>query len=337
MSSILIPGYVRWDGEKYILDPEVAITGPAGPPGEAGAPGPTGDTGPAGDTGPTGPAGSSGPTGPTGPTGNTGPTGPTGPTGETGPAGPTGDTGPAGTASTSLNFAYEDDFDYIGLASGTTITAFTNSANLPTGTGNWGIKATTVNGTVIVTDSSTEHPGVLTLRTGTAGGAGCNMLIHKAATDPASPGRVYLNPSKIDTIQWIVKLSQVTLTRNWFGASSTPGSFVPVDSIVFKQDLAVLGNSNFWCVCRASNVEVGSVVDSGVPAVAGQFYNLQIKQPVAGTIIFQINGVQLASISTNVPTALLNVFAITNPNSSSGISCDLSIDYFGILTKPLTR
>lgn len=102
MSSILIPGYVRWDGEKYILDPEVAITGPAGPPGAIGA---TGPTGPAG-VGPTGPAGVTGPTGATGigATGPIGPTGSIGPTGATGNAGPTGATGATGSISGGNEF-----------------------------------------------------------------------------------------------------------------------------------------------------------------------------------------------------------------------------------------
>lgn len=77
MSSILKPGYVRWDGTKYVTDPDVEIVGPGG--------GATGPAGPAGATGPTGPTGAIGPTGPIGLTGPTGPIGLTGPTGPTGP------------------------------------------------------------------------------------------------------------------------------------------------------------------------------------------------------------------------------------------------------------
>ena len=59
MATILQPGYLRWDGFKYVLDPTVEIVGPPGPagpsiPGPQGIPGTEGDTGP---TGPTGPAG----------------------------------------------------------------------------------------------------------------------------------------------------------------------------------------------------------------------------------------------------------------------------------------
>ena len=48
MSGILTPGYLRWDGTKYVLDHDVEIVGPPG------AAGPTGPVGPAGPPGPYG-------------------------------------------------------------------------------------------------------------------------------------------------------------------------------------------------------------------------------------------------------------------------------------------
>jgi hypothetical protein len=42
MDSILRPGYVRWDGLKYVLDPDVEIVGPEGPPGPPGVDGKSG-------------------------------------------------------------------------------------------------------------------------------------------------------------------------------------------------------------------------------------------------------------------------------------------------------
>lgn len=33
---ILRPGYVKWDGNKFVLDEDVEIVGPIGPPGPAG-------------------------------------------------------------------------------------------------------------------------------------------------------------------------------------------------------------------------------------------------------------------------------------------------------------
>lgn len=39
MGAFLIPGYLRWDGLKYVTDPNVEIIGPSGPPGPQGPPG----------------------------------------------------------------------------------------------------------------------------------------------------------------------------------------------------------------------------------------------------------------------------------------------------------
>jgi len=89
MSGILRPGYVQWDGLKYIIDPDIeSVQGHTGPQGPIGV---TGITGARGDTGPIG----------VGNIGNRGPDGPRGPKGIGGEAfiGPMGATGPAGTAS----------------------------------------------------------------------------------------------------------------------------------------------------------------------------------------------------------------------------------------------
>lgn len=70
MSDILTPGYVRWDGTKFVTDPDIIIVGPAGDPGLPGIPGTPGDTGPTGATGATGPTGATGDTGATGASGS---------------------------------------------------------------------------------------------------------------------------------------------------------------------------------------------------------------------------------------------------------------------------
>ena len=93
MSSILPPGYYRYNGITFVLDPSSVITGPAGTPGEGGGTGPTGPTGATGPQGATGPRGA---TGPTGATGITGPTGATGNTGNLGNPGASGFSGPTG-------------------------------------------------------------------------------------------------------------------------------------------------------------------------------------------------------------------------------------------------
>jgi hypothetical protein len=48
MSGILTPGYLRWDGTKYVLDADIEIVGPPGSAGPAGPVGPQGPVGPGG-------------------------------------------------------------------------------------------------------------------------------------------------------------------------------------------------------------------------------------------------------------------------------------------------
>jgi hypothetical protein len=48
MSGILTPGYLRWDGTKYVLDHDVEIVGPPGTAGPVGPVGPAGPPGPFG-------------------------------------------------------------------------------------------------------------------------------------------------------------------------------------------------------------------------------------------------------------------------------------------------
>lgn len=52
-NQILTPGYLRWDGTKYVLDP-ISPADRTGPPGPAGSPGGPGPEGPAGPPGPGG-------------------------------------------------------------------------------------------------------------------------------------------------------------------------------------------------------------------------------------------------------------------------------------------
>jgi len=48
MGRILTPGYVRWDGLKFITDETIQIVGPPGPQGPPGAEGPPGTPGASG-------------------------------------------------------------------------------------------------------------------------------------------------------------------------------------------------------------------------------------------------------------------------------------------------
>jgi hypothetical protein len=125
MNNLLKPGYVRWDGTKYVTDPEIEIIGPQGPPGPTGLQGSTGKTGPQGVIGYTGPQGlqgskgpqgsNSGFTGATGPRGLQGSQGLQGAIGLQGPQGPTGAQGIQGVIGNTGPIGYQGNIGEQGL------------------------------------------------------------------------------------------------------------------------------------------------------------------------------------------------------------------------------
>lgn len=124
MSTFLKPGYVRWDGTKYVTDPDIEIVGPQGPPGPTGLRGNTGSTGPTGAIGQKGATGAIGKTGPIGPQGPAGPqgsnsgfTGPQGPQGSQGSQGATGLQGTAGDNRVAFTAELEPGMSVLDLVS----------------------------------------------------------------------------------------------------------------------------------------------------------------------------------------------------------------------------
>lgn len=293
-----------------------------------------------GATGPTGPVGPPGYAGAAGPTGATGDTGPIGATGDIGPTGPTGPAGSGGISSS--NYSFEEDFDYVGAANAATFT--TTATNLPTGSGNWFAQAIGVNGSFGLTNSSVDHPGVLSLFSGVAAPTSTGVVLQRCLTSIS--GTNYIHSSKIEQQEWIMSIiaGTISVTRTWVGFSSFSTSITPPNgAIAFRVDAANLGNSNFWCVCQTdgtSAVVSGptiTFVDSGIPCVSSQFYNLKIKQAVAGTITFEIDNVQVASINTTIPNTLLNTVTHARANTSSGVNVAISVDYVGLISKTFTR
>lgn len=106
MANFLKPGYVRFDGTKYVTDPSVEIIGPQGPQGIQGVPGPAG-----------------GPVGPPGPAGPPGPQGPIGPQGPPGPSGTAGNVGDYSYVAGVMvhDFVYAVNDDIVGRAYGDTV------------------------------------------------------------------------------------------------------------------------------------------------------------------------------------------------------------------------
>jgi len=120
-------------GDKGPQGDTGTVVGATGPQGEAGATGPQGDvgaTGSQGDAGATGPqgdvgaTGSQGEAGATGSQGDVGATGPQGDVGATGPQGDVGATGPAGSGSGNIVNIYNEQGNYAGTYTGTTLSMY---------------------------------------------------------------------------------------------------------------------------------------------------------------------------------------------------------------------
>lgn len=212
MSNDTTPGYVRWDGEKYVLDSGIEIVGPVGPTGAVGATGPRGiqgiigsqgETGPQGIQGPIGSQGIQGSTGPTGSTGDTGSTGPTGPTGPTGDTGPTGNTGPIGptgpTGATGTNALIGSvDSTLTIVSTQARRTAITGHISIPAGSN---ISSIVLNPpTAIITDAKSAIPYIIHRKLTMSGGTGTSTSI-LSSSDVGFPSNFPFNALLVDA--WI--------------------------------------------------------------------------------------------------------------------------------------
>jgi hypothetical protein len=250
-------------------------------------------------------------------------TGPTGPAGSTGPTGPTG---PAGGAPTPAAYGFVDDFDYGGTVDPSAIA--TAGGNFPTGSGNWCLRAVTAAGLVnLQTGSSPNHPGTINIQTSST----INSIVDMQRGIASTSNATFISATQIDNIVAIVRLDNITTIRHQVGLSAQPSSVTPTAAALFVFDSSV--GANWLCVCR--NASVQTLVDSGVPVVATQWYNLAIKQAVVGTFTFEIDGVQVASIATNTPNVMVNVGMAVQALAASVRSA--FIDYFALASKALTR
>lgn len=243
-----------------------------------------------------------------------------------GPTGPTGPTGPAGGGATPASFSFADDFDYVGTADPAALP--TAGVNVPTGQGNWFGRAITAAGLINVQSASgTNHPGTISLSTSTT----INSIGYLQRGVASVAAGLFIGSAQIDQIQAVVRTDSAATVRDQIGATSTPSSVTPSNAMMFVFDSSLGGN--WLCVCRSGGVETS--VDSGVAVVAATFYNLAIKQAVVGTVTFEINGAQVASINTNVPAATVNVGMLVQTLAAAART--FLLDFFALTSKALVR
>lgn len=151
---------------------------------------------------------------------------------------------------------------------------------------------------VLASTNEADHPGVCTLATGTTttGRASCSTAMN---TILLGGGRI-----RFTALVKIVTLSDGTDTytfRSGFGDEVGISFTEFVDGVAFRYSNGV--NSGKWeCYCRANDVE--TTADSGITVAADTWYCLQIEvNDDASSASFYIDGVSVATIATNIPSA----------------------------------
>lgn len=193
-----------------------------------------------------------------------------------------------------------------------------------------------------VCDSDEYDPGVDT-------DYGCN--VNTGGEDAGHPGVIQLQTIHTGAASWSAAMSlrpialvdfdratYIVKTQSVYSASSVIVGLVddatdleyPNGGIYFEYD----ANSTVW----RAKTKVGGVetnVSTGVSVANSTWYRLEIRK-VSSTYYFYINGTQVATSSTNIPTLPQTpYFGVWNSNSTE--EGKLRIDYFSMRSKTLSR
>lgn len=193
-----------------------------------------------------------------------------------------------------------------------------------------------------ICDSDEYDPGVDT-------DYGCN--VNTASEDAGHPGVIQLQTIHTGAASWSASMNlrpialsdfdqatYIVKTQSVYTASSaivglvndSTGLAYPNGGIYFEYD----GSSSVW----RAKAKVGGVetnVSTGVSLANSTWYRLQIRK-IGSTYYYYINGTQVATISTNIPTLPQTpYFGVWNRNSTE--EGKLRIDYFSMRSKTLSR
>jgi hypothetical protein len=113
-----------------------------------------------------------------------------------------------------------------------------------------------------------------------------------------------------------------------FGVMNSAVAADPTDGLYFEYSDAT--NAGNWTGISVKG-GASSNVDSGVPVVAATFVNLKIQGAgVTSPVVFSINGVQVGSLSANIPVADITVASQLEKNAHTVTSnMDIDLIYFG--------
>jgi hypothetical protein len=185
---------------------------------------------------------------------------------------------------------------------------FTGSSVVP-----WTSLTSGTSATVTFTQSGADdNPGLLTFSTGTTttGRAG----VGSGNTDAFVFGT---RPHVFSTAVLIVSNLSSAADRYSMEAGfmdSLTGAFTYGAYFSYTDNVS---NANWQCTC--SNGTSSTSVDSGITVATGTWYRLEIEVNAAGTsVVFKINGTQVANINGSIPTTTSNRLGIAVQQRKNG-------------------
>jgi hypothetical protein len=178
-------------------------------------------------------------------------------------------------------------------------------------------------GTVTFLASTADHPGIIRKSTGTTSGTMANLFM------PATNGLALL-PSVLFDTTWITRLNtNDTDTLQRLGLSSGVATNPASDGIWIEK---LEADTSWFGVCRSGSTQTRT---AALLACDTSFHRWRIRRVDASTIGFTVDGGTEVTVTTNIPTAVLDFFFAIRNNVASDKNHD--IDYFDCLIAGLNR
>lgn len=218
--------------------------------------------------------------------------------------GPKGDPGDGATGITRV--ILRDDFELIaadvtGSSGGATVIG-----TLQTSSGNWVVSGT---GTVSYVTGESGAPGIVRLSTSSAVG----VRIHKGKL--ASDGFIF--GSDVGEFSFRFRTNDTSNIQINLGLVIFP-TFP--DALLIGY--APSGSANITVFAR--NTSVDTLYDTGSPPGLSTWNTVRLVQTAPGSVDVYLNGVNVHTISTNIPTAILNFYAEVY-SASGSVSADIDV------------
>lgn len=260
--------------------------------------------------------------------------GPAGADGEPGPVGATGPTGlPGGGGSQEDIIREVDDFGIVGDDS-----VITTATPIITDLA-WSCTTNADTGQVDLLAAEAGRPGII--RISTPSGDNRRVLGHRGQFDDISIGA--WKGSDILAQTWHLRWSRtmgVGCRFGFFDNTSFSGIASPAGQtgIFFHADTTAEGTNNLYAITMVSGTVTST--NLGLMSTIGvtSFHRYSITQSVLGTVVFAIDGITVATHSTNVPGAASpGINSFWHIINRTGGVATLDIDFYETVSQDLGR